>query len=88
VGTGRDVPMQEFFIFSWIDNNVTLIEAYPVHKGLSRQYFINHCISCTDINGWALVSSPSRNQAKKSAYINWINSTGKGWNRYYDNKLR
>ncbi len=32
-----------------------------------------------DIPNWAIVCSPTKTQARRSGYINWINSTGKGF---------
>ena len=68
--------MKEYIIFEYKKG---YIEAYPTHGAINCQNWLPFGIK------YALLSSVSRNQALKSAYINWIDSSGYGFNYWVRN---
>ncbi len=75
--------MKEYLIFDYMLNGFHYVDAYPFHGGIkdSGEITASMVMSGMDMN-IGIVSSPSKNQARKAAYINWVNSTGEGFNKY------
>lgn len=83
--------MQEYVIFKYHIAGQDHIEAYPTHGYAPEEILKNWlCLTLPDTKVChdgisflaGFVSAVSRTQARKAAYINWVDSTGKGFNKY------
>lgn len=86
------VNVQEYIIFKYQVQGKEFIGAYPSHNcptELLLSWLTPDCgsfecedLECVSIDNVAFLSAPSRNQARKAAYINFVDSSGRGFNRY------
>ena len=67
--------MTEYLIFHYSIDEQEYVEAYPRHGDVQAW------VPSNEILAHAIVSAPSRNQARKAAYTNWIRADGKGFNQ-------
>jgi len=74
--------MREYIIFKYQVDNQDYVEAYPIHRRSMRGRLVWGAMETAYSGEWGLVTSESRNQARKAAYINWIDWTAKGFNHF------
>lgn len=70
--------VMRFFIFKYTINSQNYIEAYPCH--ISDQDILNN-FPGNDILEHGFIEAISRNQARKIAYMKWIDATGGGFSK-------
>ncbi len=64
--------MKEYLIFHYAIDGVGYVEAYPRHTNVQAW------IPSEEVLAHAIVSSPSRNQARRAAWANWLSHVS--WN--------
>jgi len=74
--------MREYVIFKYQVEGQDYVEAYPIHSESVRGLIMFGSLEMTYSGEWGMVTSESRNQARKAAYINWIDWTAKGFNHF------
>jgi len=74
--------MREYVIFKYQVEGQDYVEAYPVHTSDSLGRVLWQALIMAGPHVLAMVTSESRNQARKAAYINWIDWTAKGFNHF------
>ena len=71
--------MKEYLIFHYQIEGQDYVEAYPVQHDRASlmydMYFSNR------VQSYSFISAPSRNQARRAAYTNWIQADGVGFNQ-------
>lgn len=76
--------MKEYIIFHYRIEGQSYVEAYPMHAGfLTGQcagLLLAQPVGVVN-NEWAIVSSPSRTEARRAAYCNWVCASGAGFNQ-------
>lgn len=73
--------MTDYLIFHYCVDEQPYVEAYPVHDDLPVSFSWAQAQFGDNAQDIAWVSSPSRNQARRAAYTNWIQADGKGFNQ-------
>ena len=72
--------MTDYMTFHYRLSDQDYVEAYPTH-GQPVSWLFEELTQERSVISVAWMSSPSRNQARRAAYTNWVRADGVGFNQ-------